>query len=99
MGRNIFRGPDFVNWDFSVSKNTKLSERVTLQLRGEFFNILNHPNFTDVNGELANGGCNSANVCSGTAGMAQFTPDVASSNPVVGSGGSRHIQLGAKFIW
>ena len=56
MGRNIFRGPDFVNWDFSVSKNTKLSERVTLQLRGEFFNILNHPNFADVNGELFNGG-------------------------------------------
>jgi len=99
MGRNIFRGPDFVNWDFSVNKNTKLGERVTLQLRGEFFNILNHPNFTDVNGELFNGVCNSANVCSGTAGMAQFTPDVASSNPVIGSGGSRHIQLGAKFIW
>jgi hypothetical protein len=29
-----------------------------------------------------------------------FTPDLGSaSNPVLGSGGSRHIQLGAKIIW
>jgi len=89
MGRNIFRGPDFTNWDFSVSKSTRLGERVTLQLRAEFFNILNHPNFTDVDGELAGS----------SAGIVQFTPDVAASNPVLGSGGSRHIQLGAKFIW
>jgi len=33
------------------------------------------------------------------AGLVNFTPDVAASNPVLGSGGSRHIQLGAKFIW
>jgi carboxypeptidase family protein/TonB-dependent receptor-like protein len=89
MGRNIFRGPDFTNWDFSVSKNTKLGERVTFQLRGEFFNVLNHPNFTDVSGRLTGS----------IPGVAQFTPDVFSSNPVIGSGGSRHIQLGAKFIW
>ena len=32
-------------------------------------------------------------------GLATSTPDVYASNPVVGSGGSRHIQLGAKIIW
>ncbi|MFZ0880840.1 MAG: TonB-dependent receptor, partial [Candidatus Acidiferrales bacterium] len=48
--RNAFRGPDFVNWDFSLTKNTKLTEHVTLQLRLEFFNILNHPNFAGVDG-------------------------------------------------
>jgi hypothetical protein len=42
-GRSIFRGPDFTNWDFSTSKTTKLGEHVTLQLRAEFSNILNHP--------------------------------------------------------
>ncbi|HEX2775315.1 MAG TPA: TonB-dependent receptor [Candidatus Acidoferrales bacterium] len=99
MGRNIFRGPDFTNWDFSISKNTKLGERVTLQLRAEFFNILNHPNFSGIDGELADGVCNSATDCSSSAGLAQFTPDIAASNPVLGSGGSRHIQLGAKFLW
>jgi hypothetical protein len=88
-GRNIFRGPDFTNWDFSVSKNTKLGERLMLQLRAEFFNILNHPNFTGINDNLA--GSN--------PGLAAFTPDLGASNPVLGSGGSRHIQLGAKFIW
>jgi hypothetical protein len=99
MGRNIFRGPDFTNWDFSISKNTKLGDRVTLQLRAEFFNILNHPNFAGIDGELADGFCNSATDCSSNAGLAQFTPDIAASNPVLGSGGSRHIQLGAKFLW
>jgi Carboxypeptidase regulatory-like domain/TonB dependent receptor len=100
-GRNIFRGPDFTNWDFSVTKNTKLGEHVTLQLRAEFFNILNHPNFTSIDGELASGFCDSSvpPQCSSNAGIAQYTPDVAASNPVVGSGGSRHIQIGAKFIW
>lgn len=89
-GRNAFRGPDFVNWDFSVSKNTRLTERLTLQLRFEFFNILNHPIFTGVDGEVADGS---------SLGQVVNTPDVFASNPVIGSGGSRHIQVGAKFIW
>jgi len=88
--RNAFRGPDFVNWDFSIMKNTKLSEHVTFQLRVEFFNILNHPNFAGVDGELFDGP---------SVGQVINTPDVYASNPVMGSGGSRHIQLGAKFIW
>jgi Carboxypeptidase regulatory-like domain/TonB dependent receptor len=99
MGRNIFRGPDFTNWDFSMSKNTKLGERVTLQLRAEFFNILNHPNFSGINSELADGFCSGPNQCFSNLGLATLTPDLAASNPVLGSGGSRHIQLGAKFIW
>ncbi len=34
MGRNIFRGPAFANWDFSLSKIWKLNERVKVQIRG-----------------------------------------------------------------
>lgn len=45
MGRNIFRCPSFREWDFSMSKIWKFGERIQMQLRGEFFNILNHPNF------------------------------------------------------
>src|SRR5205085_9936483 len=45
MGRNIFRGPGFVNLDASVSKLWRLNERVHLQFRGEIFNIVNHANF------------------------------------------------------
>ena len=45
LGRNSITGPDFVNTDFSVIKNTKLTEKLNLQFRGETFDILNHPNF------------------------------------------------------
>jgi hypothetical protein len=92
MGRNIFRGPAFANWDFSLAKVWKLNERVRLQFRGEVFNILNHANFDvfTMNTDLSS---------PSSAGLVIFTPDVASSNPVIGSGGSRHIQLGAKIIW
>jgi hypothetical protein len=92
MGRNIFRGPTFKNWDFSLSKVWKLNERIKIQFRGEVFNILNHSNFDvfTMNTDLSS---------PSTVGLVVFTPDVAASNPVIGSGGSRHIQLGAKIIW
>ena len=45
LGRNSIYGPGFRNWDFSISKSTQLTERLNLQLRGEVFNLLNHPNF------------------------------------------------------
>jgi hypothetical protein len=92
MGRNIFRGPSFRNWDFSLSKIWRLNERVKMQFRGEVFNILNHSNFdtTTMNTDLS---------APSTVGTVVFTPDVAEANPVIGSGGSRHIQLGAKIIW
>jgi hypothetical protein len=38
-------GPAFYRWDFSIFKNFQLSERMRLEFRTEFFNILNHPNF------------------------------------------------------
>jgi hypothetical protein len=44
-GRNIFRGPGFREWDFSIAKIWTFNEPVKMQLRGEFFNILNHANF------------------------------------------------------
>ena len=92
MGRNIFRGPGFVNWDFSVGKVWRLTERFKLQFRGEIFNLLNHPNF-------AVGSVGEDLTSPDSLGRASATPDVQASNPVVGSGGSRHIQLGLKLVW
>ncbi len=45
LGRNAIYGPGYADWDFSISKNTQLTENVSLQLRAEIFNLLNHPNF------------------------------------------------------
>ena len=34
-----------MNTDFSIVKNTKITEKFNLQFRTELFDILNHPNF------------------------------------------------------
>ena len=44
-GRNILDGPGYQNVNASLVKNTALRERVSLQLRAEFFNLFNHSNF------------------------------------------------------
>jgi hypothetical protein len=45
-GRNIMTGPGLSNLDFSLYKNITLRrEARRLQLRGEVFNLFNHPNF------------------------------------------------------
>ena len=95
MKRNIFRGPGYHNWDFSVTKVWNFHERVSVQLRGEFFNILNHPNFTNPNGVGGQLGNVDPSV-PGSFGGDGLTPDVAAANPVIGSGGPRAIQLGLK---
>jgi hypothetical protein len=95
MGRNLFIGPRLDNWDFSLVKTTKLTERLNMQVRVEAFNVLNHPHFANpyANGSLGN---IDPSVPS-TFGFASATPDVAAANPVIGTGGARNIQLGLKF--
>ncbi len=48
-GRNILRGPRFFNTDFSVLKDTRITERTTFQFRAEFFNLFNNVNFNNPN--------------------------------------------------
>jgi hypothetical protein len=45
LGRNIYRGPGQQNWDFSLIKNFKITERQQLRFTTDFFNIWNHVNF------------------------------------------------------
>jgi hypothetical protein len=45
VGKNVLRLPHTANWDMSLSKNILLTERWKIQLRAEYFNIFNHPNF------------------------------------------------------
>ena len=44
-----FHGPGLENVDLSVFKHFPISERYNFELRGEFFNMFNHPNFTNPN--------------------------------------------------
>lgn len=44
-GRNEYRGPDRINFDLSLAKTTTLTERLKLEIRADFFNILNHAEF------------------------------------------------------
>ena len=44
-GAGIILGPGQFNWDISLIKNTHLTERQAIQLRAEFFNTFNHPQF------------------------------------------------------
>ena len=44
-GRNILDGPGLETVNFSIVKNTAFNERLTMQFRSEFFNLLNHTNF------------------------------------------------------
>jgi Carboxypeptidase regulatory-like domain len=44
-GRNAFRGPDFFWSDLYLTKWISLTERLKLRVEGQFFNVLNHPNF------------------------------------------------------
>jgi hypothetical protein len=43
--RAVLRGPDLVDFDFSLYKTFLMGERFRLTFRSEFFNIFNHPNF------------------------------------------------------
>lgn len=45
MGRNAFYGPTFTDFDFSLMKNFPVTEAKKFQLRADFFNLFNHPNF------------------------------------------------------
>jgi len=47
LGRNIYRGPFQQNWDFSLIKNLKITERQSLRFTTDFFNIWNHVNFAN----------------------------------------------------
>jgi hypothetical protein len=40
-------GPQYADWDIALAKSFFFTERLNLQLRGEYFNILNHTNFMD----------------------------------------------------
>ena len=72
-------GPGFHRLDFSAFKGFQISDRISMQFRAEFFNILNHPNFNAPNfggnGVTAIGGSgNFTNAAFGQIGSTRDAP-------------------------
>lgn len=88
-GRNILRGPRFVNFDLALAKESALGGGVRLQLRAEVFNVFNRPHFSIPSNVMA----------APNFGALFQTIDVAQGNVGLGSGGPRLIQLGAKLLF
>jgi len=88
--RNIFRSPRYYNVDMSVAKLWTFHERYSAQFRAEFFNLFNRADFP-IPG--------TTDPTRGSFGCSCFTPDTANTNPILGSGGPRHIQFGLKLTF
>ena len=92
MTRNTFRGNGLHLWDASVMKDWRFKENLTGEFRFEVFNLLNHTQFG--NPEFNGAGSNLPFDDPSLLGSSTQTPDVANSNPSIGSGAARTIQLG-----
>ncbi len=96
LGRNTLIGPGFSNVDISLMKDwriTHLSEGFRIQLRVEFFNALNHPNF-DLPGNVQN-----ATSASFIFTDASGQPNPAATRPVRTINEAREIQFAVKLLW
>jgi hypothetical protein len=106
LGRDSLRGLPYKNWDFALYKNTNFTESASLQLRAEFFNIVNHPNFASpllpaFIADAAPNGFTQVESREASAGFYSInaTGDVGLGNPFLGGGAPRGIQLAAKFTF
>jgi len=83
VSRDALTGPGLTQVDFSATRNAHLSERLGLQFRAEFFNILNHTNLSTPNEVVYS---------SATSGVSPTAGLVTSTSTT-----SRQIQFGAKL--
>jgi hypothetical protein len=84
LGRNVVIGPGFNNTDFSITKNTKLGERLSAQFRVEFFDLFNHANL----GQPGN-----------VVGAPDFGRITRTRFATGESGSSRQVQLAVKLVF
>jgi len=90
-GRNLLVGPGLANVDFSMFKNFAVKELMKIQFRAEFFNLFNHPDFSNPNTglpSLTSGNYTYAGVSPGSFGSITST-----------SHNNRQIQLALKVIF
>jgi hypothetical protein len=87
LGRNSVLGPNFRDVDFSLTKTTRITERLRNEFRLEVFDLFNHPNFGNPNRTAVNTAGNTFGVINTT----RF--------PNGDSGSARQLQLALKFIF
>jgi hypothetical protein len=92
VGRNSMIGPGFFNMNFALSKTTRFTERIGMQLRLETVNTTNTPQFAN-----PNGGCCTAN--NANFGFVTGTVSSGSGSVNSGTGGPRSVQLAVKFTF
>jgi Carboxypeptidase regulatory-like domain len=56
FGKGAISGPGAMTWDIGMFRSFKFRERLNLQLRGEFFNVLNRANFNNPTTTVSAGG-------------------------------------------
>jgi len=96
--RNQFYGPHFKTMDFSVIKNTPITERVKTQFRVEMFNLFNVLNLAQPGGN-ALGGPSSMCVCDGGSfGLLSGTVHSGDA-PGIGGGEPFNVQFALKIIF
>lgn len=94
--RNFLRGRSFAQVDFSVAKNTRITENTSLQLRMDVFNLFNLVNLADPSGGVATGA--TPNTLTPTAFFGRSVTTVGNQlGGLLGFGGPRQIQLSARF--
>ncbi len=87
VGRNAFYGPGLINFDTTLSKRFSIRERAGLEIRGDFFNVLNHTNFALTS--------NNRNLASGQFGLLSATSAFNGGS----TGGPRVIQITGRFTF
>ncbi|HXT23897.1 MAG TPA: TonB-dependent receptor [Candidatus Eisenbacteria bacterium] len=87
-GRNAFYGPGYASVDFSVLKNTKITERINTQLRIEMFNLFNRVNLAPPSTTNGSG-----------LGITADTIGDWNGAPGMGPGEAFNMQLGLKIIF
>jgi Carboxypeptidase regulatory-like domain/TonB-dependent Receptor Plug Domain len=100
-GRNSLIGPHFRQFDFSIFKDTAITERIKLELRFEAYNLFNHPNFANpyLPSFIADAAANGIGSNGRSLGALRLTAtgDVGIGYPFLGSGGPRGLQVAAKI--
>ena len=84
--------------DFTLRRQFRLTEKLNLQLRAEFFNLFNHPNFADPQNNIASGLFGQSISMLGRS-LGTGTGNVGGFNPLYQVGGPRSIQFALKLVF